>query len=151
MRWIQYLLILLKPHSSRKASHHQLLWATAQLLVTSLSLIHLVNEFFLFLARTYSRCFMHAIVACMRLSFFQNKNSNLYIFAQIFICPFLPCSWKIAIAKIKLMVLGFYFIGVDAILGVKFENNLMLWVPKFSFLFYEICVQNQWEHKQGFP
>ena len=49
------------------------------------------------------------------------------------------------------MVLGFYFIGVDAILGVKFENNLMLWVPKFSFLFYEICVQNRWEHKQGFP
>ena len=44
-RWMQCILIRLKTHSARVASRHQLLWATAQLLVTCFSLIYLVDEF----------------------------------------------------------------------------------------------------------
>ena len=43
--WMQCILIRLKTHSARVASRHQLLWATAQLLVTCFSLIYLVDEF----------------------------------------------------------------------------------------------------------
>ena len=44
------LLLWLKSRIAGKASHHQLLWATAQLLVTRVSLMYLVDEFlFLFL------------------------------------------------------------------------------------------------------
>ena len=50
--------------------------------------------------RAYSSCFMHAIVAHMRLLFFK-IFSNFVYFSQIFkyfapFCPFLSFFWKIA-------------------------------------------------------
>ena len=52
---------------------------------------------YLYPTKAYSSCFMHAIVACMRLPFFKMFSNFLHFRPnyQIF-CPFLPFFWKIA-------------------------------------------------------
>ena len=44
--WMQYLLLRLKFQSAREASHYPVLWVSSRLLVTCISLIYLIDEFF---------------------------------------------------------------------------------------------------------